>query len=137
VDALTVLVCAAAGVPFDPGLHEAAVDLEVAVRSASRPVADRDALLDEVRRPGLAAPVVDPRGWREREDLTRQLGARLSDAQARVGWCEAELARREAELRRARLQIAVFGGNPLYRATRYAAAAARRLVRSAKRAVRR
>ena len=139
VDALTQVLAAAAGIELDPDLQAAAVDLEVDVRSATRPGQDRSAVLDEVRRPGVAPPVISPDGWREREDLTRRLDADLADARARADWCEAELVRREAELRRARLQIATFSDRPAYRLFRATAMVGRRawrLLRRVRRSLR-
>lgn len=136
VETLAVVLAAAAGCPIDDARQAAAVDLEVDVRCAVRPGADRDAVHDEVRRPGLAAPVIDAHSWRDSQDLIGRLGAQLADARARTDWCEAELSRQEAELRRARLQIATFGGRPLYRLFRLAVTAGRRGRRALRRAAR-
>ena len=71
---------------------------------------------------GAPAPLTDPppapdtrRGHREQLEVLRH---RLADAEARARFFEVELAKREAELGRAKTQIAAFSGNLGYRAAK-------------------
>jgi hypothetical protein len=70
---------------------------------------------------------------RDRHAQVRRLEELLADAAERIRHTETELAKRDAELRRARLQIAAFGGNVGYRLTRLSARAARKAVRAVRR----
>jgi hypothetical protein len=108
VDALARTLAAVAGAPADTDLLAAATALDD-------------------RLPAEAAPPIGPDAWREQEAALDRLRADLADARARAAFGEAELAAREAELRRLRAQVAAFG--PLHRATRATLAAARRAKR--------
>ncbi|GID96422.1 hypothetical protein ACFQFC_21645 [Amorphoplanes digitatis] len=74
-----------------------------------------------------------PDSLREHEEQVRRLEEQLADAAARVAYAETELIHRDAELRRARLQIDAFAGKVGYRITRLGARAARRAVRAVRR----
>ncbi|MFI5894414.1 hypothetical protein ACIA5D_30365 [Actinoplanes sp. NPDC051513] len=56
-----------------------------------------------------------PDSRREHEEQLRALDRRLADAASRAQWYERELAKREEELRKARVQISAFSGNFVYR----------------------
>ncbi|RZU51745.1 hypothetical protein EV385_3578 [Krasilnikovia cinnamomea] len=71
----------------------------------------------------------EPDSLREHEEQLRALRAQLADATARTDWYERELALRDAELRRAHLQIAVFSGGLGHRLARLGLTAARRALR--------
>jgi hypothetical protein len=68
-------------------------------------------------------PAPDPR--REHEEQLRALRRQLADAAARVQWYEAELDKRDGQLRTANLKIAAFSGSLSYRVARLGLAAAR------------
>jgi hypothetical protein len=74
-----------------------------------------------------------PLSLREHEEQLRRLEERLADAADRIRHTEIELAKREAEVRRARLQIDTFSGSVGYRLTRLSARAARKAVRVVRR----
>ncbi|AGZ38824.1 hypothetical protein [Actinoplanes friuliensis] len=79
-----------------------------------------------------AVPVV-PDSLREHEEHVRRLEEQLADAAERIAYVETELVLRDAELRRARLQIDAFSGRAVYRITKFSARAARKAVRAARR----
>jgi hypothetical protein len=54
------------------------------------------------------------------------LREQLADATARAKWFEAELSGRDAELRRARMQIKAFSGKLSYRVAKLGAVSARK-----------
>ncbi|WP_433373626.1 hypothetical protein ACQPZX_02275 [Actinoplanes sp. CA-142083] len=56
-----------------------------------------------------------PDSRREHEEQLRALNRSLADAASRAQWYERELAKREEELRKARVQISTFSGNFGYR----------------------
>ncbi|MDT5039302.1 MAG: hypothetical protein QOE51_287 [Actinoplanes sp.] len=66
---------------------------------------------------------------REQEEQLRRLREQLADADARATWFAAELAGRDAELRRARLQIKAFSGKIGYRVAKLGAVGARKALR--------
>ncbi|GIF15229.1 class I SAM-dependent methyltransferase [Actinoplanes teichomyceticus] len=72
------------------------------------------------------APEPLPEHRREHEEQLRALRRRLADAEARAGFFEHELAKRDAELGRARIQIAAFSGTLGYRAVKAGLAIARK-----------
>jgi hypothetical protein len=74
-----------------------------------------------------------PDSLRERGTQVRRLEELLADAAERIRHTETELAKRDAELRRARLEIAAFAGTVGYRLTRLGAGAARKAVRAVRR----
>jgi hypothetical protein len=74
-----------------------------------------------------------PDSLREHEHQLRRLTELLADAAIRIEHTETELAKRDAELRRARLQIAAFSGKVGYRLTRLGARAARKAARAVRR----
>jgi hypothetical protein len=74
-----------------------------------------------------------PDSLREHEEHLRRLTELLAEAAERIRHAESELAKRDAELRRARLQIATFSGTVGYRLTRLSARAARKAVRAVRR----
>ncbi|MFI5935049.1 hypothetical protein [Actinoplanes sp. NPDC051494] len=81
---------------------------------------------------GDFTPSVAPDSVREHEERVRRLEEQLADAAERTRYAEAELVRRDAELRKARLQIDMFSGGVGYRLGRIgmrAARAARRRLR--------
>ncbi|GAA4596579.1 SAM-dependent methyltransferase [Actinoplanes octamycinicus] len=80
--------------------------------------------LDEAPEPAGDQPLPD--GRREHAEQLAALRRQLTDAEARAGFFEHELAKREAELGRARTQIAAFSGSLGYRAAKAALALARR-----------
>ncbi|BCJ44013.1 hypothetical protein GCM10010168_68160 [Actinoplanes ianthinogenes] len=67
-----------------------------------------------------------PDGRREHEEQLSALRRRLADAEARAGFFEHELEKRDAELGRARMQIAAFSGGLGYRAAKAGLAMARK-----------
>jgi SAM-dependent methyltransferase len=67
-----------------------------------------------------------PDSRREHQEQLRALNRRLADAASRAQWYERELANREKELRKARVQIAAFSGSFGYRLARLGYAVARR-----------
>ncbi|GAB1689100.1 hypothetical protein [Krasilnikovia sp. M28-CT-15] len=69
---------------------------------------------------------VGPDSLREHEEQLRALRDQLADATARTDWYAQELALRDAELRRAHLQIAVFSGSLGHRLARLGLSVARR-----------
>ncbi|MGX6604394.1 class I SAM-dependent methyltransferase [Micromonosporaceae bacterium Da 78-11] len=68
-------------------------------------------------------PVPDAR--REHEEQLRALRRQLADSTSRVQWYEAELDRRDLQLRQAHLQIAAFSGTVGYRVAKIGFKAAR------------
>jgi SAM-dependent methyltransferase len=66
---------------------------------------------------------------REQEEQLRRLREQLADADDRATWFAAELAGRDAELRRARLQIKAFSGKIGYRVAKLGAVGARKALR--------
>ncbi len=74
--------------------------------------------------PDAAEPAAD--GLREHEEQLRALRRQLADAEARSGFFEHELAKRDADLGRARMQIAAFSGGLGYRAAKVGLALARK-----------
>jgi hypothetical protein len=85
-------------------------------------------------RPAESGPAFDsPRApfdsLREQEEQLRRLREQLADADERATWFAAELAGRDAELRRARLQIKAFSGKVGYRVARLGAVSARKALR--------
>lgn len=74
-----------------------------------------------------AGPILD--SVREHEEQLQRLREQLADADTRARWFEAELAGRDAELRRARLQIKAFSGRVGYRVAKLGAAGARKALR--------
>ena len=106
VDALTTILLAVAGLG-----PELPVDSEPASEPAPAP----------------------PNSLREHEHEVRRLTELLADAAIRIRHTESELAKRDAELRRARLQIAAFSGQVGYRLTRLGARAARKAARAVRR----
>ncbi|WIM96895.1 hypothetical protein ACTOB_000371 [Actinoplanes oblitus] len=75
--------------------------------------------------PDIAGDQPLPDGLREREEQFLALRRRLADAEARAGFFEHELEKRDAELGRARMQIAAFSGSLGYRAVKAGLALAR------------
>jgi len=71
---------------------------------------------------------------REQEEELRTLRERLADATTRTAWFEAELAGRDAELRRARMQIKAFSGKLGYRVAKLGAVSARKARNALRRA---
>ncbi|WP_213000370.1 hypothetical protein [Winogradskya consettensis] len=71
-----------------------------------------------------------PDSLREHEERVRRLEEQLADAAIRVKYVETELIHRDAELRKARLQIDMFSGKVGYRITRFGMRAARAARRS-------
>jgi hypothetical protein len=69
-------------------------------------------------------PVLDAR--REHEEQLRALRRQLADAASRVQWYEAELDKRDGQLRTANMKIAAFSGSLSYRAARLGLKAARK-----------
>jgi hypothetical protein len=67
-----------------------------------------------------------PESRREHEEQLRALRTELADAAARIHWFERQLDRRENELRRARLQIAMFSGTVSFRVAKLGAGVARK-----------
>ncbi|BFU47275.1 hypothetical protein [Krasilnikovia sp. MM14-A1004] len=81
-----------------------------------------------------AAPVpTEPDSLREHEEQLRALRAQLADATARTDWYEQELSLRDAELRRAHLQIDLFSGSLGHRLARIGLTVARRARRTLRR----
>jgi hypothetical protein len=80
--------------------------------------------------PAVPDPLPAPDSLREHEEHVRRLEQRLADAATRIEYVEAELVRRDAELRKARLQIDAFSGKVGYRITKLSARAARKAVRA-------
>lgn len=77
----------------------------------------------------LPAPAGDPAApasRREHEEQIRALQRQLADAASRVQWYEAELDKRDGQLRDAHLKIAAFSGNLGYRVARLGLRAARK-----------
>jgi SAM-dependent methyltransferase len=71
-----------------------------------------------------ALPAPDSR--REHEEQLRALRRQLADAASRVQWYEAELDKRDGQLRTANLKIAAFSGSLGYRVARLGLGAARK-----------
>ena len=69
-------------------------------------------------------PLPDSR--REHEEQIRALRRQLADAASRVQWYEAELDKRDGQLRKAHLQIAAFSGNLSFRVAKLGFQAARK-----------
>ena len=67
-----------------------------------------------------------PDSRREHEEQLRALRRQLADAASRVQWYEAELDKRDGQLRNAQLQIAAFSGNLSFRVAKLVFKAARR-----------
>jgi SAM-dependent methyltransferase len=74
--------------------------------------------------PAGGSPAPDSR--REQEEQLRALHRRLADATSQVQWYEAELAKRDSQLRDAQIKIETFSGNLSYRVARLGLRAARR-----------
>jgi SAM-dependent methyltransferase len=74
--------------------------------------------------PAEELPAVDSR--REHEEQIRALQRQLADAASRVQWYEAELDKRDGQLRDAHFKIATFSGNLSYRVARLGLRAARK-----------
>jgi hypothetical protein len=67
-----------------------------------------------------------PDSKREEREQLRLLREQLADAAARAKWFEAELTGRDAELRRARMQVKAFSGKFSYRVAKLGAVGARK-----------
>jgi SAM-dependent methyltransferase len=74
--------------------------------------------------PAGELPAIDSR--REHEEQIRALQRQLADAATRVRWYEAELDKRDGQLRDAHFKIATFSGNLSYRVARLGLRAARK-----------
>jgi hypothetical protein len=77
--------------------------------------------------PAAAEELTDvaPDARREHEEQVRALQRQLADAASRVQWYEAELDKRDGQLRDAHFKIAAFSGNLSYRVARLGLRAAR------------
>jgi hypothetical protein len=75
-----------------------------------------------------------PDSRRAQQEELRLLREQLADAAARAKWFEAELSGRDAELRRARLQVKAFSGKFSYRVAKLGAVGARKAKRAIQRA---
>ncbi|MEU8815533.1 hypothetical protein [Actinoplanes sp. NPDC048796] len=73
---------------------------------------------------GEDPPLPDAR--REHEEQIRALRRQLADATTRAQWFERELGRRDAELRKARMQIAAFSGSVSFRVAKLGFGVARK-----------
>ncbi|WP_067505815.1 hypothetical protein [Actinoplanes sp. TFC3] len=83
--------------------------------------------------PDLSLTLPAPTPVREREEHIRRLEEQLADAATRIRYVENELVKRDAELRKARIQIDMFSGKVGYRISKFgmrAARAARRRLRN-------
>lgn len=76
--------------------------------------------------PAPAGEPPAPDSRREHEEQLRALHRRLADATSQVQWYEAELAKRDDQLRDAQIKIETFSGNLSYRVARLGLRAARR-----------
>jgi hypothetical protein len=76
--------------------------------------------------PPPAGELPAPASRREHEEQIRALQRQLADAASRTQWYEAELDKRDGQLRDAHIKIAAFSGNLSYRVARLGLRAARK-----------
>jgi hypothetical protein len=102
VESLTAVLAGAAGLELDP----------------DAPVVD------------TAPPVAD--SLREHEEVVRNLRVQLAEATKRAEWSEKEVAKRDSELRKAKVKIDAFSGSLGYRVAKFGAKGARKVLRAAR-----